>query len=172
MVSSDHEIIQACLRQEQDGWKELISRYQRLIYSVARSFCPKSEDAADLFQNVCLELHKNLHRLRNEQTLSAWLITVTRRQALAVLRSRKPEIPIEDFEPAMDSQVESLKHDFEMERAIRQLPDRCERLLRLLYYDIDEPSYADIAHKMGIPVASIGPTRARCLEKLKRQIEV
>jgi RNA polymerase sigma factor (sigma-70 family) len=175
MVSSDHEIIQACLRQEQDGWKELIGRYQRLIYSVARSFCPLPEDTADLFQNVCLELHRNLHRLRNEQLLSAWLITVTRRQALAVLRSRKPEIPIEDFEsplePSINADTESLKKEFEVETAIRQLPDRCERLLRLLYYDIDEPSYADIAQKMGIPVASIGPTRARCLEKLKKQIE-
>ena len=171
MVSSDHEIIQACLRQEQDGWKELIGRYQRLIYSVARSFCPQPEDTADLFQNVCLELHKNLHRLRNEQSLSAWLITVTRRQALAIRRSRKPEIPIEDFEPAIDAQIECLTEEFEIETAIRQLPDRCERLLRLLYYDIDEPSYTDIAQKLRMPVASIGPTRARCLEKLKRQIE-
>src|SRR5215831_4896851 len=171
MVSSDHEIIQSCLRQEQDGWKELINRYQRLIYSVARSFCPLPEDTADLFQNVCLELHRSLHRLRNEQSLSAWLITVTRRQAFAVLRSRRQEVPLEDFEPVADADLELLKTEFELERAIGQLPQRCERLLRLLYYDIDEPSYTDIAQKMGMPVASIGPMRARCLEKLKRQIE-
>src|SRR5215471_11763940 len=111
MKSPDHDLIQACLRQEQDGWKELIGRYQRLIYSVARSFCPLPEDTADLFQNVCLELHKNLHQLRNEQSLAAWLITVTRRRALAVRRSRKTEIPIEEFEPAVEAQIEGLRHE-------------------------------------------------------------
>src|SRR5215471_13111171 len=132
MVASDHEIIQACLRQDQDGWKELIGRYQRLIFSVARTFFPQPEDTADLFQNVCLELHKNLHQLRNEQSLAAWLITVTRRRALAVRRSRKTELPIEEFEPAIEAQVDNLRHEFEIETAMQQLPDRCKQLLRLL----------------------------------------
>jgi RNA polymerase sigma factor (sigma-70 family) len=170
MSSPDHDLIQACLRQEQDGWKELIERYQRLIYSVARSFCPLPEDTADIFQHVCLELHRNLHRLRSEQTLSAWLITVTRRRAYAVLRMQRPHVPIEDFHPAVDAQVELLEKGFEVERAFLRLPDRCGKLLRLLYFDVDEPSYAEIAQKMGMPVASIGPTRARCLEKLKKLI--
>jgi RNA polymerase sigma factor (sigma-70 family) len=172
MISPDHDLIQACLRQEQDGWKELIHRYQRLIYSVARSFCPLPEDSADIFQQVCLELHRNLHQLRNEQTLSAWLITVTRRRSYAFLRTQKPQVPIEDFDAAVDAQVEKLETEFEIEQAMLQLPERCERLLRLLYFDIDEPSYVDIAGKLRMPVASIGPTRARCLEKLKRLIDV
>src|SRR4029079_12218800 len=130
MVSSDHEIIQACLRQEQDGWKELIGRYQRLIYSVARSLCPQPEDTADIFQNVCIELHKNLHRLRNEQSLSAWLITVTRRRALAIRRSRKDKVQFEDFDHAVEAEVANLQHEFEIELAMEQLPDRCKRLLR------------------------------------------
>lgn len=172
MHSPDHDLIQACLRQEQDGWKQLIGQYQRLIYSVARSFCPLPEDTADIFQQVCLELHRNLHQLRNEQTLSAWLITVTRRRAYAVLREQKLQVPIEDFDAVVDARVEMLEKEFEIERALLQLPERCERLLRLLYFDIDEPSYSDIARKMAMPVASVGPTRARCLEKLKRIIEV
>jgi len=172
MISPDHDLIQACLRQEQDGWKELIHRYQRLIYSVARSFCPLPEDSADIFQQVCLELHRSLHQLRDEQTLSAWLITVTRRRSYAFLRTQKPQVPIEDFDAAVDAQVEKLETEFEIEQAMLQLPERCERLLRLLYFDIDEPSYVDIAGKLRMPVASIGPTRARCLEKLKRLIDV
>ena len=172
MTASDHDLIQACLRQEQDGWKELIGRYQRLIHSVARSFCPQPDDTADIFQQVCLEMHRTLHQLRNEDTLAAWLITVTRRRAYAFLRAQKPQVPIEDFDAAVEARVESLEKEFEVERALAQLPDRCERLLRLLYFDIDEPSYVDIARKMTMPVASIGPTRARCLEKLKRLIDV
>ena len=64
-----------------------------------------------------------------------------------------------------------LEKEFEVERALLQLPERCERLLRLLYFDIDEPSYNDIAGKLSMPVASIGPTRARCLEKMKRLLD-
>jgi len=171
MNSPDHDLIQACLRQEQDGWKELIGRYQRLIYSVARSYCPLSEDTADIFQQVCLELHRCLHQLRNEETLSAWLITITRRRAYAFLRSQKPQIPIDDFDAAVDARIEILEKEFEIERALLRLPDRCERLLRMLYFDVDEPSYNDIAQKLSMPVASIGPTRARCLEKLKRLLD-
>jgi RNA polymerase sigma factor (sigma-70 family) len=172
MISPDHDLIQACLRQDQDGWKDLISRYQRLIYSVAHSLCPLPEDTADIFQQVCLELHRNLHQLRNEQTLSAWLITVTRRRAYAFLRAQKPQVPIEDFDAAVDARIDSLEKEFEIERAMLQLPERCERLLRLLYFDIDEPSYVDIAQKMNMPVASVGPTRARCLAKLKRLVDI
>jgi len=171
MNSPDHDLIQACLRQDQDGWKELIGRYQRLIYSVARSFCPLAEDTADIFQQVCIELHRSLHQLRNEQTLSAWLITITRRRAYALLRSQKPHVPIDDFDVAIDARVGMLEKEFEVERALLQLPERCERLLRLLYFDIDEPSYNDIAGKLSMPVASIGPTRARCLEKMKRLLD-
>src|SRR5262252_2935102 len=109
MKSPDHDLIQACLRQEQDGWKELIGRYQRLIYSVARSYCPKSEVTADIFQQVCLELYRSLHQLRDEQTLSAWLITVTRRRAYAFLGSQKPQVPIEKFDAAVETHVEMLE---------------------------------------------------------------
>jgi RNA polymerase sigma factor (sigma-70 family) len=171
MNSPDHDLIQACLRQEQDGWKQLIGRYQRLIYSVARSYCPLSEDTADIFQQVCLELHRSLHQLRNEQTLSAWLITITRRRAYALLRSQRPQIPLDDFDAIVDARVEILEKEFEIEHALVQLPERCEKLLRMLYFDIDEPSYNDIARKLRMPVASIGPTRARCLEKLKRLLD-
>jgi len=110
--------------------------------------------------------------LRNEQTLSAWLITVTRRRAYAFLRAQKPSVPLEDFSAAVDARVEMFEREFEVERALVQLPDRCVRLLRLLYFDVDEPSYVDIAKKLNMPVASVGPTRARCLEKLKRLLDV
>src|SRR6187399_1460199 len=168
MSSPDHDLIQACLRQDQDGWMQLIGRYQRLIYSVARSFCPLPEDTADIFQLVCLELHRSLHQVRNEATLSAWLITVTRRRAYAFLRAKKPLVPLEDYDAAVETHIHMLEKEYELDRAMCQLPERCERLLRLLYFAVDEPSYVDIARQMQMPVASIGPTRARCLEKLKR----
>jgi RNA polymerase sigma factor (sigma-70 family) len=171
MASSDRELIAACLRGEQQGWTDLIARYQRLIYSVARGLCPQPEDCADVFQRVCMELYQSLSRIRNEQTLPAWLITVTKRSSYAVLRAKKTTIPLEEFEVASEQKIQQIEKEFTVERAVSELPDRCRTLIELLYFDLNEPSYEDISQRMGMPVASIGPTRARCLEKLKKIIE-
>src|SRR5436190_22400435 len=171
MASSDRDLIASCLRGEQHAWTELIARYQRLIYSVARGLCPQPEDCADVFQRVCMELYQGLSRIRNDQTLPAWLITVTRRSSYAVLRARRTTIPIEDFEAASDQKIHQIEKEFVVERAVAELPDRCRALIQFLYFDVNEPSYEHISQRLGMPVASIGPTRARCLEKLKKILE-
>src|SRR5215472_4649114 len=89
MDFSDRGLIESCLRGEQSAWAQLVSKYERLIYSVARSFCSE-EDCADVFQAVCLALYQNLERLRSDQIIPAWLTTVSRRQAYAAIRRRKP----------------------------------------------------------------------------------
>lgn len=164
----DRDLIDACLRGEQDAWKELIARYQRLIYSVARKLCPQPEDTSDVFQRVCLDLYQSLKTLRNDRTLPAWLITVTKRRAYAVLRNTRENIPIEDYLAAARPEVEAVEKEFLLERAVGELPERCQSLLRLLYFDPQEPSYEEVSQRLGMPVASIGPTRARCLEKLRK----
>jgi RNA polymerase sigma factor (sigma-70 family) len=171
MASSDRELIASCLHGEQLAWAELIARYQRLIYSVARGLCPQPEDCADVFQRVCMELYQSLSKIRNDQTLPAWLITVTKRSSYAVLRTKRTTIPIEEFEAASDQKIEQIEKEFAVERAVAELPERCRILIELLYFDKDEPSYENISQRLGMPVASIGPTRARCLEKLKKILE-
>ena len=171
MASSDRELIASCLRGEQPAWSELIARYQRLIYSIARGLCPQPEDCADVFQRVCLELYQSLGKIRNDQTLPAWLITVTKRTSYAVLRARKSTIPIEEFEAGSDTKIQQIEKEFAVERAVAELPERCRSLIELLYLDVNEPSYENISQRLGMPVASIGPTRARCLEKLKKILE-
>jgi len=171
MPALDRDLIDACLRGEQDAWAELIARYQRLIYSVARKLCPQPDDAADVFQRVCLDLYQSLKTLRNDRTLPAWLITVTKRRAYAVLRDTRENIPIEDYLAEARPEVEVVEKEFLLERAVGELPERCQGLLRLLYFDPQEPSYEEVSTRLGIPVASIGPTRARCLEKLRKLIE-
>jgi RNA polymerase sigma factor (sigma-70 family) len=168
---SDRDLIDSCLRGEQPAWAELIARYQRLIYSVARKLCPQSDDCADVFQRVCLDLYKNLKQLRSDRTLAAWLITVTRRHSYAFIREKRQSISIEEYLAESDPQVENVEKEFLLERAVAELPDRCESLIRLLYFDTTEPTYAEVSQRLGIPVASIGPTRARCLEKLRKMLE-
>ena len=165
---SDRELIAACLSGEQQAWTELISRYQRLIYSVAWRLCPQPEDCADVFQRVCMELYQGLGRIRNDQTLAAWLITVTRRSAYAVLRTRQPTVSVDEHEIVAGEEIRELEKEFALERAVTGLPDRCRNLIDALYFDVQEPSYEEISRRLGIPVPSIGPTRARCLEKLRK----
>jgi RNA polymerase sigma factor (sigma-70 family) len=171
MSTSDRDLIDSCLRGEQNAWAELIARYQRLIYSVARKLCPQSEDCADVFQRVCLDLYQNLKQLRSDRTLAAWLITVTRRRSYAFIREKRQSISIDEYLAESDPQVEAVENEFLLERAVAELPDRCESLIRLLYFDTTEPTYAEVSERLGIPVASIGPTRARCLEKLRKMLE-
>jgi RNA polymerase sigma factor (sigma-70 family) len=141
---------------------------QRLIYSVARVFCHESDDASDVFQQVCLELYQRLPDLRSTEALPAWLITVTRRQSFAVLNHRKRNVQIEDDLPETEARLEQVEKEHAIERAMEMVSERCRELLRLLYFDATGPGYADIGARMGIPVSSIGPTRARCLEKMKQ----
>jgi RNA polymerase sigma factor (sigma-70 family) len=168
VAATDRTLIDACLRGEQKGWSELIARYQRLIYSVARGLCPTAEDVDDVFQRVCLDLFKSLSQLRDDRTLPAWLITVTKRRAFAVLRGTREGISIEDYEAETRPHVEIVLKEYALERAVDELPDRCRDLIRLLYFDPQEPSYSEVSQRLGMPVPSIGPTRARCLEKLRK----
>jgi len=166
----DAELIERCIKGDQTAWKELVMRYQRLVYSVAHTLCPAGEEVSDVFQQVWLELYQQLAQLRNVDALPAWLITVTRRRMYALIRSQHSFEPLDDEAPDLSQQLRQIEFEHTLERAIGKLPDRCQNLIHLLYFDSNEPSYSQIAQAMGIPEASIGPTRARCLEKLRKLI--
>jgi RNA polymerase sigma factor (sigma-70 family) len=168
-VEGDRKLIENCLSGDQDAWRALIRRYQRLVYSVANNLCPQSEDVSDVFQQVWLELFQRLAELRDRDALPAWIITVTRRKAYATIGKCVGE-PL-DFDISVASKnLTSIEEQHALERALEQLPERCRRLIDLLYFRIEEPSYSEIAKTMEMPVPSIGPTRARCLEKLRKLI--
>jgi RNA polymerase sigma factor (sigma-70 family) len=166
----DHELIERCVKGDQLAWKELVSRYQRLIYSIAYVLCPPGEDVSDAFQQVWLDVYQHLSELRNVEALPAWLITVTRRRMYALIRSRRDLEPLSDETPDVSGELNRIESEHTLERAMDQLPDRCRKLINLLYFEPQEPSYSEIAQAMGMPEASIGPTRARCLDKLRKLI--
>ncbi len=172
---TDAELIENCLRGDNGAWEELITRYKRLIYSVARSVCTEPEDAADVFQYVCLEWYQILGHLRSVRTLPAWLITVTRRRALRVVREQRSAVELRDFEAMsdgfFDSRLAAIEQEHAIAIALERLPKRCGLLLNLLYIDPEKPSYADVARLLEMPLPSIGPTRARCLAKLRKLLD-
>lgn len=165
---ADNELIDRCLAGDENSWTDLISRYQRLVYSVAHTLCSQPEDVSDVFQQVWLDLYQHLSELRNVDALPAWLITVTRRRSYALIRSRRYSEQLNEDLPDVSQRLTRIEYEHSLERVLAQLPERCRRLIHLLYFTVDEPSYAEISRELGMPVSSIGPNRARCLEKLKK----
>jgi RNA polymerase sigma factor (sigma-70 family) len=166
---------------DQNAWGHIVDRYGPLVWSVARSFRLSSADAADVHQATWLRLVEQLDTIRDPERLGAWLATTARREALALLRRASRDLPTGDMhllEPRMDNSVPDLAPDSELLRrerdedlwnAIGKLPGNCRNLLRLLLID-PPPSYSEVSAALDIPVGSIGPTRARCLEQLRRSV--
>jgi RNA polymerase sigma factor (sigma-70 family) len=115
-----------------------------------------------------MELYRQLADLRHVEALPAWLITVTRRKAHHFLRTKHGTEQLDQDLPDSSPVIDSIEKEHAIERALDQLSERCRRLIDLLYFRVDEPSYAEIAKLMDMPVPSIGPTRARCLEKMRK----
>ncbi len=133
------------------------------------------EEADDVFQSTFSRLVERLDTLREPSHLRAWLVTTARRLSLDTATRRKA-IPdseealgtLPDPEPLPEEEVVRLEEQHLVRQAFGKLPERCRALLDLLYYAADEPSYEAIGKKLKMPLGSIGPTRARCLEKLLR----
>lgn len=172
---SDTELIALCLKADGLAWETLITRYRRLIYSVPVRFGFEPADASDVFQAVCLKLLEHLHEVKDETRISGWLVTTTTRQCLHVRTLKTRETATDDSklmeQPDPTHNLEELRILTEQEQLVRdavdEMPRRCRSLIGRLYFDNRSPSYDEISAELGIPVPSIGPTRARCLEKLR-----
>jgi len=182
----DRVLVEACLRGESEAWEALILRYQRLIYSIPIRVGFSPVDAADIFQAVCLKLFQKLPTLRKREKVSSWLMTTTTRECWRLVEKRRretqPSIYDDDYERDIVNKLASLEPRadqrrilFERQQAVRdaieELSERCRSLITLLFYSKEEPSYSEIARLLKVPLNSIGPTRARCLQKLKRILE-
>ena len=170
----DPSLIARCLDGDQTAWSTLVERYNRLVFAVARRAGLSQEDAEDTFQVVFTTLYQRLNGLRDQERLAAWLITTTHREAIRVRRHVRPHDEIADDIPDQDAPTDELV-EAEMLRqtardAMAGLDDRCAALLRALFLDTDQ-AYSSIARRLGIAVGSIGPTRARCLAKLKALLD-
>jgi RNA polymerase sigma factor (sigma-70 family) len=173
--------IEECVRLAQagdpDAWSELVRTFQGLLRAVVASYRLSRADAADVVQTTWLRLAENLDRLQDPSRVGAWLATTARREALRSLRKLARELPAEHPpEPPhrdaslVDRKVLQADRDAELWSAFARLPGRDQRLLRMLIADA-QPSYEEIARTLAMPVGSIGPTRGRALERLRRGLE-
>jgi RNA polymerase sigma factor (sigma-70 family) len=154
----------------------LIRRYERLIYSIPVAYRVPSEQADEIFQRVSVKLFEKLHQIKRSESLPAWLMTTTRRECQAVLVSERRWAPIPEQEssalsddpPDMARRLDAVRSEQLLTLAFDRLDETCRKLLGALYLEDREPSYRELAKRLGRPVGSLGPTRARCLDKLRK----
>jgi RNA polymerase sigma factor (sigma-70 family) len=159
-------------------WEALVDRYTSLVWSVARSFRLGDADAGDVHQTVWLRLVEHIDRVLEPARLPGWLSSTARNECLRLLRRRgrelvddEPEADLGAPEPGPEELVLTDERDAGLWRAFAALSARCRQLLRLLVLDPELP-YADVAETLGVPVGSLGPTRSRCLDRLRSSAEV
>jgi RNA polymerase sigma factor (sigma-70 family) len=171
VTRSDAELIQACLDRDETAWKELVERYGRLVYSIPLRYGLSGADADDVFQNVFTIVLRRLGSLRNQASLTAWLITITQRESQRQGKGSQPhdelDETVEDATTPPPEQVQTWERQHIVHQTLDQLDPRCRELLKALFLETTTVSYDKIAKRLGIPLGSIGPTRARCFKKLE-----
>jgi RNA polymerase sigma factor (sigma-70 family) len=169
IAAGDNCLIQQCIEGDETAWTLLVSRYERFIFSIAMRVSSNPDAAADIFQQVCLEIYQRLEEIRNLSSLASWIGTVTRRKSVDYYRGHKPTEPLEEqLEASLHAIPNNSDHLLALRRAVAALPERNRRLIEMIYIAPAGYSYEEIASRTGIPVASIGPTRLRSLQKLKK----
>lgn len=172
---SHGELLNLAASGDRGAWEALVERFGQMVWSVARGFRLDDAMAKDVSQTVWLKLIENIDHIKDPERLPGWLATTTRREALRVAKARDRtvvtdfEYDIEDPNPSLDEMLIDDEENRLVVRAFSTLDDMCRQLLRLMTI---EPalSYEEISETTGRPIGSLGPTRARCLEKLKAAI--
>ena len=180
VASSDVRLVRDCIRGREEAWSALIHKYKNLIFSIPIKYGLSRDDAADVFQGVCLGLLSELPRLREPRALPKWLMQVTahkclhwRRQQLRLVSSDSEDAGIPEIE--VPAAADRLLLEAEQEQVVREaltgLAPRCRRLVQMLFFEEPVRSYQDIAATLGVAVGSIGFIRQRCLDRLRRRLD-
>jgi RNA polymerase sigma factor (sigma-70 family) len=175
---TDTQLVKECLRGSEEAWSALIDKYKNLIFSIPIKYGLSSDDSADIFQAVCVELLSELPKLRKPKALPKWIMQVAvhkcfhhKRQAQR-MEAREPDD--ESFETSIPARAEGILREAEEEQTLREaiadLPPRCQRLIRMLFFDEPPRPYQQLAAELGLSTGSIGFIRQRCLERLRKRL--
>jgi RNA polymerase sigma factor (sigma-70 family) len=177
MTVDNAALLDAARGGDQGAWDALVAEYTNLVWSIARGYRLETADAHDAVQMTWLRLVENLNRVKDPDRLAGWLATTARRECLQLLRKSGRERPASDHvlldvadraEP-VDAALLLNERDGALWRAFRLIGERCQRLLRVLMAS-PPPSYQEVAAALDMAIGTIGPTRQRCLEQLRRLI--
>jgi RNA polymerase sigma factor (sigma-70 family) len=186
---TDSELVQRCRQGEQAAWSVLVRRFQRLVYTVPRTAGLPEEQAADVFQFCFERLYQHLDRLEDPSRVRAWLVTCAKRETLRLLSENRryasdpslagpahepeedPLAAVADTAPLQDAVLEALQQHHRLREAVDRLDPASRQLVELLFLQEEALPYSEIARRLQMPEGSIGPTRARCLAKLRKLLE-
>jgi RNA polymerase sigma factor (sigma-70 family) len=180
---SNTRLVTECLRGNEEAWNLLVDRYKGLLYSIPIRYGLPPQDAADIFQAVCLDLFNELPRLRDAEALQGWLMRVTTnkcyhwKRALAAAAVASGGLDDRVFDGLAGDSVlpADFLADLEREQLVRDsiemLAPRCRQMITLLFFENPPQPYQEIAGKLGLARGSIGFIRGRCLQRLKRILQ-
>ena len=168
-------LVARCLAHDEAAWAELVRRYANLIYATILRVQLPEHDVEEAFQSSIVAIHQQLPRLREPDRLVSWIVGIAHRQAINRIRARTRDLTVGDVD--LDTRVADdelpdterlrLVEIHNVREAIAGLSDRCRSLLQSLFFEHPAPDYETISSRDRIPIGSIGPTRARCLDKLR-----
>ena len=170
-------LLQSARSGDAGAWRALVDRYSPMLWNIARGFRLDHATCADVVQTTWVALAENLDSVREPDAIGGWLAMTARRACLREVCRRKrvdlwgefSDRDMVDPAPAPDDWAATRDRDDRLRRAFRRLPERDQRLLTLLWAAPPRP-YAEIAEILGVPIGSIGPTRARALARLREQL--
>jgi RNA polymerase sigma-70 factor (ECF subfamily) len=167
--ATDAELVHGCRAGDPDAWNELVERYSRYVYAIAvRGFRLSEEDAEDVFQDVFTRIYTRLDSLRDDSALRPWIAQLTRRRCLDVVAARR-ELPAEEPSEESSADLSEIEEAFEVREALSSLPEPCQEILDRFF--TRDQSYKTIADELEIPSGTIASRIARCLVRLRAQLE-
>ncbi len=184
--NEDEALLLACRRGDATAWATLVTRYQRLIYTIPHRFGLDDDLCGEVFQRTFTLLWQHLDRIEQPRRVRSWLVTTTRREAAQIARrqsklrplihgdnaeAENPSSEIVDPMPLPEAIFLQLEEQQIVRMMVATLDERCSRLLTLLFYQPHPLPYSEVAAALDLPEGSIGPTRIRCLQKLRRLLE-
>jgi len=175
----DERLVKECLRGDEQAWSLLIDKYKALIYSIPVKYGLPPHEAADVFQATCAELLMRLPQLREPRALPKWLMQVAhhesyrckRQQQRVVSRDAETDLPEPETPAIAETVLQQTQEEQMLREAMSVLSPQCRRLVELLFFETPARPYAQVAKELGLALGSIGFTRQKCIDRLRRQLD-
>jgi RNA polymerase sigma factor (sigma-70 family) len=175
----DTRLVKECLAGNEEAWSLLIDKYKALIYSIPVKYGLPPHEAADVFQSACMELLTRLPELREPRALPKWLMQVAHHQCYRVKRQAQrlvsrdgePYLPEPETPAVAEALVQQTQEEQMLREAMGTLTPQCRRLVELLFFETPARPYKQVAAELGLALGSIGFTRQKCIERLRRNLD-
>ncbi|MGB7285241.1 MAG: sigma-70 family RNA polymerase sigma factor [Candidatus Acidiferrum sp.] len=176
---SDERLVKECLSGNEEAWSLIIEKYKALIYSIPVKYRLPPHEAAEVFQATCVELLKRLPELREPRALPKWLMQVAHHQCYRWKQQEQRLVSSDDDDsglpvtgtPAIaESLVQQTQEEQMLRDAMASLSPQCRRLVELLFFETPARPYAEVAAELGLAIGSIGFTRQKCMDRLRKAL--